>query len=428
MNCNGPEGPGNTRGNVIYVESISCVYIGPLGAIEGNTSPPPKPETKEEESWWEKGLSWVHTGLDVVGMIPGLGEIADGANAIIHGAEAAIYAATGNEAKALENSAMAALSVAAMWPAGGQAATVAKWGIKGGKELVQAGTKQALKEGIEEGTEKVLKEGTEELSEQAAKETVETGVEVTTKSKKIPCFPAGTLVHTAIGLRPIETIRIADLVFAFDMRAGRVVERPVLRIFTNKTSILAQISFRDEIVRSTSNHRFWVPELKEWVEACRLSRGMAVGGRYDGPLAIERVELVNVEACDTFNISVHGDANYFVGTCGSLVHNDGDTPSGKVYIGYDSNGKPVYVGQTKQELDARQKQHWKDAQKQPDKYGFKKDMTIKEVPGMNGLTDAEMDYHERRIYDELKADGHDLKNRQIPLGDEKYNKLIKENC
>lgn len=436
MNCSGPDGPGNTTGRVIYVENIEAVYIGPLGTIEGSTNPTPKPETKEEKSWWETGLDWVHTGLDVIGLIPVVGEIADGANAVIHLAEAGVYAATGNNAKAAENLAMGALSAAAMWPAGGQAATGAKFAIKAGKEVLEEGAEKLVKEGIEEVVEKAAKEGveagvekaTKEGVEKAAKESAETGVEVTTKSKKIPCFPAGTPIHTPYGLVAIESLRAGDLVYSYDSTRRSVVESPVLRAFKGATRLLAELSLDSRVIRSTARHRFWSDDAEDWIDAYQLSRGTTVRCR-DGSLrSIRNVQLCDVSLCETFNISVHNNANYFVGDDGILVHNEGDPPKGKIYIGYDSNGKPVYVGQTRQEIDARQKQHWNDAKKYPDKYGFKKDMTIKEVPGMNGLTDAEMDYHERRIYDDLKAQGHDLKNRQIPLVDEKYTKLIEDNC
>jgi len=68
----------------------------------------------------------VHTGLDVVGLIPGVGEIADGANALI-------YLAEGDKVNA-------ALSATAMIPAAGMAAT----GVKYGKKAAAAATEEAL--------------------------------------------------------------------------------------------------------------------------------------------------------------------------------------------------------------------------------------------------------------------------------------------
>ncbi|MEU3767745.1 RHS repeat-associated core domain-containing protein [Amycolatopsis keratiniphila] len=67
---------------------------------------------------WDKAGGIVHTALDVAGMIPGIGEIADLANA-------AIYAVEGD----WEN---AAWSAAGAIPFGGNAATAAKWARKAG--------------------------------------------------------------------------------------------------------------------------------------------------------------------------------------------------------------------------------------------------------------------------------------------------------
>jgi len=62
-----------------------------------------------------------HTGLDVLGLVPGVGEIADGTNALL-------YASEGDYLNA-------GLSAAAMIPFGGLAATGGKWTNKSIKYL-----------------------------------------------------------------------------------------------------------------------------------------------------------------------------------------------------------------------------------------------------------------------------------------------------
>ncbi len=71
-------------------------------------------------------LDGLQSVLDVAGLVPGFGEIADGINA-------AIYVARGDYANA-------ALSAAAMLPIGGQAATAAKLGMKTSKKGAQSVT------------------------------------------------------------------------------------------------------------------------------------------------------------------------------------------------------------------------------------------------------------------------------------------------
>ncbi|KPL91729.1 hypothetical protein SE18_01435 [Herpetosiphon geysericola] len=104
----------------------------------------------DEGSWWSKtwgkASEWVHGGLDVLGFIPGFGEIADGANALI-------YLAEGRHLEA-------AISAAAMIPIVGDAGKLGKWGVKAGKEIVE--------EVVEEGAERVVKEVAEEVVEEGA--------------------------------------------------------------------------------------------------------------------------------------------------------------------------------------------------------------------------------------------------------------------
>ena len=135
---------GNTQGLIVP-------QTQPNASGPGNSAPPPKP-TPKEEGWWNRwGSDALHTTLDVVGLIPGVGEVADGANALV-------YLAEGDKVSA-------ALSAAAMLPIGGQAATAAKMAKKGAQAL----EKQAAKKAAEEAVEHSAKEA----AEKAAKEKLE---------------------------------------------------------------------------------------------------------------------------------------------------------------------------------------------------------------------------------------------------------------
>lgn len=117
----------------------------------GNSAPPIKP-TEPEKSWWSRwGSDVVHTGLDVVGLIPGVGEIADGANALI-------YLAEGDKVNA-------AISAAAMIPGAGMAATGAKYG----KKAVGAAAEAVGKKTAREAEEALAKREAKEAEEAAAK-------------------------------------------------------------------------------------------------------------------------------------------------------------------------------------------------------------------------------------------------------------------
>ncbi len=146
-NHQSPPGPiGNTQGLIVPDTAPN---------LHGNNAPAIKP-TKEEKSWWESwGSDVIHTGLDVVGLIPGVGEIADGANALI-------YLAEGDKVNA-------AISAAAMIPGAGMAATGAKYGKKVVGAVAEGVAKKGGREVAEATAEKGVKEATEETAEQAAK-------------------------------------------------------------------------------------------------------------------------------------------------------------------------------------------------------------------------------------------------------------------
>ncbi|MDO3696056.1 RHS repeat-associated core domain-containing protein, partial [Wenyingzhuangia sp. chi5] len=79
---------------------------------------------------WGGVLDAVQTGLDVAGMIPGVGNIADAANATISGGRAVYALATGDMDGAKEHGANLAMSLAAAVPGAGLAAGGAKLGKK----------------------------------------------------------------------------------------------------------------------------------------------------------------------------------------------------------------------------------------------------------------------------------------------------------
>ena len=121
--------------------------------LHGATAPAIKPMA-QEKSWWQRwGSDVVHTGLDVVGLIPGVGEIADGANALI-------YLAEGDKVNA-------ALSAAAMIPGAGMAATGAKYGKKAAAAATEAVGKKAGREAAEAGSQKATKEAEEAAAKKA---------------------------------------------------------------------------------------------------------------------------------------------------------------------------------------------------------------------------------------------------------------------
>lgn len=140
---------GNTQGLIVP-------QTQPNASGPNNSAPPPQSKPKEEHWWKRWGSEAVHTTLDLVGLIPAVGELADGANALV-------YLAEGDKINA-------ALSAASMLPVGGQAATAAKWGKKVEKRLAKEAAEEATERSAKAAAEKAAKEKLEREAAEKARD------------------------------------------------------------------------------------------------------------------------------------------------------------------------------------------------------------------------------------------------------------------
>lgn len=147
-NAYAPPGPiGNTQGLVVPKTEPNA----------GGDSAPVVKAAAEEEGWWKSwGSDWSHGILDVVGLVPVFGEVADLANA-------GIYAAEGDYVNA-------GISVAAMVPGLGMAATGAKVGTKVVGAAAEGAGKAAGREVAETAAEKAAKEAEEAAAKKGKKD------------------------------------------------------------------------------------------------------------------------------------------------------------------------------------------------------------------------------------------------------------------
>jgi hypothetical protein len=207
----------------------------------------------------------------------------------------------------------------------------------------------------------------------------------------LPCFSAGTAVWTPEGPRPIEAVREGDRVLAYDLGGGAVVGRAVARVHRGRTTHFYEVAVSGRLVRATGRHPFWSEGPADWVAAAGLTTGSALKSLDGRPAAVESVTLRDGGESDTFNLTVEGVHNYFVGP-GVLVHNGSPVDLGLgdefIYIGTNPKfpGK-VYVG--KSNKMKRQAQHRAEALKelkrtdltpeQKEFFEFKSEMTIESV-------------------------------------------------
>ena len=130
------------------------------------------------------------------------------------------------------------------------------------------------------------------------------------------CFTAGTLVETSSGPKPIEEIKVGDLVQARDENSGRTSLKPVLKLFHRQEQEIYNVKIsaldgRFETINATAEHPFHVRG-KGWVGASKLVSGDTVD-QFDGQGV--RVESVKRDPAlqDTYNFEVEDIHSYFVG-------------------------------------------------------------------------------------------------------------------
>ncbi|MBJ6361120.1 S8 family serine peptidase [Paenibacillus sp. GCM10012307] len=195
--------------------------------------------------------------LDTIGMIPILGESADAVNGVI-------YLINGEYANAL-------LSVGAIIPIAGN-------GFTGAKKFTKI-----------------------------------------YKFNPCGCLPAGTIIKTKNGDKPIEEIKVGDLVLAKDTDTGIQSYKPVEELFNNETDEVYTINVSNTSIQTTSNHPFWVKG-KGWVPADELIQGDELETE-DGTL--HRINSISLqyEPTNVYNFTVREFHSYYISNLGILTHN-----------------------------------------------------------------------------------------------------------
>lgn len=172
----------------------------------------------------------------------------------------------------------------------------------------------------------------------------------------INCFMAGTLVLTAEGYKKIEDIQVGDLVLAYDEATGEQAYKEVVRLFRNENTEWTGVTVNGTEIISTTGHKYYLPEAKEWISATKLKVGTKVllsDGSYG---TIEKVRDIHYDTPQTtYNFEVEDFHTYYVST-GVLVHNMNGVPCGVGGKGWEGdaiwreNVQTVSKGGTIEEL------------------------------------------------------------------------------
>ncbi|WP_298424362.1 polymorphic toxin-type HINT domain-containing protein [uncultured Kordia sp.] len=211
----------------------------------------------------------IHLGLDIVGMVPIAGELADGTNALFYYAEGDY-----------EN---AAYSIVAVVPIVGEGGKIVKYATKYGDEAVN----------------------------------------LFKKAKKLSpcgCFTSGTQVLTSDGYKNIETIKKGDLVWAFDDKTQKLKLKPVINTFIKVRDHIYKIYADDEVIEATDDHPFFIGG--KWIKVKNLKVGDELT-LYDGSKIIIDNITYHKGEYKVYNFEVADFHTYYISKENILVHNSG---------------------------------------------------------------------------------------------------------
>ncbi|MGJ4787375.1 polymorphic toxin-type HINT domain-containing protein, partial [Leptospira koniambonensis] len=134
------------------------------------------------------------------------------------------------------------------------------------------------------------------------------------------CFVAGTLVWTKDGQRPIETIKVGDIVLSWDEESHQNEYRLVTETFVNPTTTIIKITYTDgTILETTWNHPFYLQQ-GLWVKAKDLMTG-DLSVTAEGKVATVASVVESIQNETVYNFEVEENHTYFVSKAGVLVHN-----------------------------------------------------------------------------------------------------------
>jgi Pretoxin HINT domain len=297
-----------------------------------------------------------HAVLDVAGLVPVVGEVADVANGIW-------YAAEGNYVDA-------ALSFASAIPVAGYGASAAKAVRYGDKAVDAARTVARQGDNIADAGRTIARTGDDVADAARAAPTpkdIPTGkpaagtppkVDPAPKPKPKPApkpapapakaagdapvgpgssctrnsFTPDTPVLMADGtLKPIAAVRVGDQVLATDPPTGRTEAKPVVALITGAgPKDLVEITVDTDGARgsatgkviATDGHPFWIDNFCGWIDADNLRRGDLLRTPEGRTLEVVATRSFS-EHRRVFNLTVEGLHTYYVevGDADILVHN-----------------------------------------------------------------------------------------------------------
>ena len=161
-----------------------------------------------------------------------------------------------------------------------------------------------------------------------APELIEGGLALGSLLKACNCFEAGTLVAVDGGYKPIESIKVGDLVLSRDDETGATTLKPVAALIPGKKRVIWDVTvesrasngeIRRDTVHTTKEHPFRTVD-NVWTGASQLKSGSLVLTAEGTPSTVVQVRKTRrIER--TYNLEVAEFHTYFVGVDQVWVHN-----------------------------------------------------------------------------------------------------------
>ena len=256
----------------------------------------------------DEGWGW----LDAVKLIPVVGSIV---GAVREGMK-------GNWGMMAINIGFLALDIAGLVSFG--ATTAAS---SAGKAAVKAGVKVAAKSAAKAVARQVGKSGLKtavKLTAKGARKAFCKSIDKIVGKASLgkvcvfACFPAGTKINTAGGLKNIEEIKTGDKVWSYNELTGETGLQEIVRTMVREIDHTVELYTEEEIIETTAEHPFLTDN--GWKDAVDLQTGDKIRSRNEEDIEIKDVKF-SYRPRKVYNFEVSNWHTYFVGALVWLVHN-----------------------------------------------------------------------------------------------------------
>jgi hypothetical protein len=134
-------------------------------------------------------------------------------------------------------------------------------------------------------------------------------------------FSAETLVKTPSGYTCIDKLQIGDLVFCRNFE-GSLVACPITYKTQKKVSMYTEILIGNQIIKTTHNQKFYLPQEKIWLEAQNITTSHSFFEPNIPYLSVNTLYSIN-QPTTLYTISVANYHNFYISTLDICVHNFG---------------------------------------------------------------------------------------------------------